>query len=201
MKRVAPAAARNREPILRVLERVFPDAGLVLEVASGSGEHIVYFADALPHLAWQPSDPDPEARDSIAAWRAEAGSSNILPPLVLDASSDTWPIDSADAVLCINMIHIAPFMACVGLMRGAARILPRGAALVTYGPYTVNGAHTAPSNAAFDEALRTSNPEWGVRDIDQVASAAAEHGIRLVERIAMPANNFTLVWRAAEKRG
>jgi len=201
VKRVAPAAARNREPILRVLERVFPDAGLVLEVASGSGEHIVYFADALPHLAWQPSDPDPEARDSIAAWRAEAGSSNILPPLVLDASSDTWPIDSADAVLCINMIHIAPFMACVGLMRGAARILPRGAALVTYGPYTVNGAHTAPSNAAFDEALRTSNPEWGVRDIDQVASAAAEHGIRLVERIAMPANNFTLVWRAAEKRG
>ncbi len=201
MKRVAPAAARNREPILRVLERVFPDAGLVLEVASGSGEHVVYFADALPHLAWQPSDPDPEARDSIAAWRAEAGSSNILPPLVLDASSDTWPIDSADAVLCINMIHIAPFMACVGLMRGAARILPRGAALVTYGPYTVNGAHTAPSNAAFDEALRTSNPEWGVRDIDQVASAAAEHGIRLVERIAMPANNFTLVWRAAEKRG
>jgi SAM-dependent methyltransferase len=197
VKRFAPAAARNREPILAIARRVLPAQGLVLEVASGSGEHIVHFAEALPGLTWQPSDPDPEARDSIAAWSHELRLGNIREPLELDAASDVWPISSADAVVCINMIHIAPFAACAGLMRGASRILPPGGTLITYGPYKVDGAHTAPSNAAFDESLRLRNSAWGVRDVAVVVACAAEHGITLAERIAMPANNFTLVWRKA----
>lgn len=195
MKRMAPAAARNREPILEVLRRVLPDIGVVLEVASGSGEHVVHFADALQSLTWQPSDPDAGARASITDWTQETGLANVLAPLELDAASSTWPIARADAVVCINMIHIAPFSACIGLMRGAGALLARGAPLVTYGPYTVDGQHISPSNQEFDESLRIRNPDWGVRDIAEVASAAAEHGIDLVERVAMPANNFTLVWR------
>lgn len=195
MKRMAPAAARNREPILEVLRRVLPDIGVVLEVASGSGEHIVHFADALQSLTWQPSDPDADARASITDWTRETGLTNVLAPLELDAASASWPIARANAVVCINMIHIAPFAACIGLMRGASALLASGAPLVTYGPYTVDGQHISPSNQEFDESLRIRNPEWGVRDITEVASAAAEHGIELIERVAMPANNFTLVWR------
>lgn len=195
MKRMAPAAARNREPILEVLRRVLPDIGVVLEVASGSGEHVVHFADALQSLTWQPSDPDADARASITDWTRETGLTNVLAPLELDAASASWPIARANAVVCINMIHIAPFAACIGLMRGASALLASGAPLVTYGPYTVDGQHISPSNQEFDESLRIRNPEWGVRDITEVASAAAEHGIELIERVAMPANNFTLVWR------
>lgn len=195
MKRMAPAAARNREPILEVLRRVLPDIGVVLEVASGSGEHVVHFADALQSLTWQPSDPDADARASITDWTRETGLTNVLAPLELDAASARWPIARANAVVCINMIHIAPFTACIGLMRGASALLASGAPLVTYGPYTVDGQHISPSNQEFDESLRIRNPEWGVRDITEVASAAAEHGIELIERVAMPANNFTLVWR------
>lgn len=195
MKRTAPAAARNREPILEVLRRVLPDVGVVLEVASGSGEHVVHFADALQSLTWQPSDPDAGARASIADWTRESGLMNVLAPLELDAASASWPIARADAVVCINMIHIAPFAACIGLMRGASALLASGAPLVTYGPYTVDGQHISPSNQEFDESLRIRNQEWGVRDITEVASAAAEHGIELIERVPMPANNFTLVWR------
>ena len=195
MKRHAPATERNRDPILAVLERVLPPSGLVLEVASGSGEHVVYFAAKLPRLTWQPTDVDRSGIAGIEEWITESGLGNVRPPLVLDAEAASWPVERADAVLCTNMIHIAPFAACVGLMRGAAAVLASGAVLVTYGPYKVDGQHTAPSNESFDAGLRARNPEWGVRDVGDVVSAAAEYGLALVERIPMPANNFMLVFR------
>ena len=196
----APAVARNREPILAVLRRVvplpiLPERGLVLEIASGSGEHAVYFAAALPNLRWQPTDPDPEARDSIAAYRAAAQLPNLLPPLALDAAASSWPVTRADAVVSINMIHIAPWAAAEGLMAGAKRLLPGGGVLFLYGPFREHGQHTAPSNAAFDESLRARNREWGVRDLDEVAALASRHGLALEERLAMPANNLSVVFR------
>ncbi|MFW6023498.1 MAG: DUF938 domain-containing protein [Myxococcota bacterium] len=194
-RRHAPAAARNREPILAVLRRVLPVEGLVLEVASGTGEHARHFAAALPHLTWQPSDPDEGARASIDAWVGDAGLPNLRPALRLDASGAAWPLDRADAVLCINMIHIAPWQACEGLMRGAGRLLPPGGVLFTYGPYRIDGEHTAPSNERFDASLRGRDPAWGVRDVADVARAAEAHGLQLDERVAMPANNFSLVFR------
>lgn len=189
----APAAGRNRDPILAVLRRVLPAQGLVLEVASGSGEHAVYFARHLPALDWQPSDPDPKARASIAAWAAESGAANLRPPLVLDAGAETWPLAQADAIVCVNMVHISPWAATLGLLAGAARLLGPDAPLVLYGPYKRAGRHTAPSNAAFDESLRRQNPAWGVRDVDDVVGAAAD--FRLDEIVEMPANNLTLVLR------
>jgi SAM-dependent methyltransferase len=192
---VAPAVARNREPILAVLRRVLPERGLVLEIASGSGEHAVYFAAALPHLTWQPSDPDPEARDSIAAYRAAAQLPNLLPPLALDAASPNWPVAQSDMIVSINMIHIAPWVAAEGLMAGAERLLAAGGVLFLYGPFREHGQHTAPSNAAFDESLRSRNREWGVRDLDEVAALASRHGFALKERVAMPANNLSVVFR------
>jgi len=191
----APAVARNRQPILAVLRRVLPARGLVLEIASGSGEHAVYFAAALPHLTWQPTDPDPEARDSIAAYRAAAQLPNLLPPLALDAASPNWPVAQSDMIVSINMIHIAPWAAAEGLMAGAERLLPAGGMLFLYGPFREHGQHTAPSNAAFDESLRTRNREWGVRDLDEVAALASQHGLALEERVAMPANNLSVVFR------
>jgi SAM-dependent methyltransferase len=197
---VAPAVARNREPILAVLRRVvplpiLPARGLVLEVASGSGEHAIYFAAALPHLTWQPSDPDPEARASITAYRAAAPLPNLLPPLALDAASPNWPVTLADMIVSVNMIHIAPWAAAEGLMAGAERLLPAGGVLFLYGPFRERGQHTAPSNAAFDESLRARNREWGVRDLDEVAVLASRHGLALEERVAMPANNLSVVFR------
>jgi SAM-dependent methyltransferase len=192
---VAPAVARNREPILAVLRRVLAERGLVLEIASGSGEHAVYFAAALPHLTWQPSDPDPEARESIAAYRAAAQLPNLLPPLALDAASPNWPVAQSDMIVSINMIHIAPWAAAEGLMAGAERLLAAGGVLFLYGPFREHGQHTAPSNAAFDESLRTRNREWGVRDLDEVAALASRHGFALEERVAMPANNLSVVFR------
>ncbi|HEY8610881.1 MAG TPA: DUF938 domain-containing protein, partial [Roseomonas sp.] len=168
-RRYAPAAARNRDPILAALREVLPGQGLVLELASGSGEHAIHFAAALPHLTFQPSDPDPASRASIDAWAAGLG--NVRPALALDAAED-WPIAGVDAVLCINMIHIAPWAATLGLLRGAAARLASGAPLLLYGPYRRSGRHTAPSNAAFDEDLRGRNPAWGVRDLEVVAAAA-----------------------------
>lgn len=194
-RRVAPAAARNRDPILAVLRGVLPASGLVLEVASGSGEHVVHFAAALPGLTFQPSDPDPGARASIDAWAAEAGLDTIRPAVALDAAAPGWPVAAADAVLCINMVHIAPWAATEGLMRGAAAILPPGAPLVLYGPYRRDGAHTAPSNAAFDADLRARNPAWGIRDLEAVAELAAAQGFRAPAVTPMPANNLTLVFR------
>ena len=195
----APAAARNREPILDVLRRVLPSRGRVLELASGSGEHAVHFAAGLPGMTFQPSDPDAARRASIAAYVADAGLPNLLAPIALDAVADWGDIGpdagagvAADAVLCINMIHIAPWAAAEGLVRGAAGL---GAMLVTYGPYRRNGRHTAPSNAAFDADLRVRDPAWGIRDLEALAGLAAAHGYAPPEIVAMPANNFILVFR------
>jgi SAM-dependent methyltransferase len=191
----APAVARNRDAILAVLRRVLPERGLVLEIASGSGEHAAYFAAALPGLVWQPSDPDPSALRSIAAHRAMAGVPNLHPPLVLDAAAPDWPVTRADALVAINMVHIAPWRATQGLVAGAARVLGSEGVLYLYGPYCENGAHTAASNAVFDESLRARNPEWGVRDVAEVEALARPHGFALAERVAMPANNLSLVFR------
>jgi len=192
----SPSVARNREPILAVLRRVLPVRGIVLEIASGTGEHAIHFAAALPELIWQPTDRDPEARRSIAARRAAAVLPNLLPPLELDAAAPSWPVERADAIVAINMIHIAPWSAAEGLMAGAARLLAPGGILYLYGPYQENGRHTAPSNAAFDASLRARDPEWGVRDVGAVAELAARHGLALAERVAMPANNLSLDFRA-----
>lgn len=194
-RRFAPAAARNRDPILDAIRGHLPAAGLVLEVASGSGEHAIHFAAALPGLAFQPSDPDAAARASIDAWVAASGLPNIRPALAIDAAAPGWPLLAADAVVCINMIHIAPWAAAEGLMRGAAAILPPGAPLILYGPYRRGGAHTAPSNAAFDADLRGRNPAWGVRDLEAVAALAAAQGFGPPTVIEMPANNLTVVFR------
>lgn len=195
--RSAPAAVRNRDPILSVLARVLPAQGLVLEIASGTGEHAVYCAAALSGLTWQPSDRDPQARRSIAAHRARAGLGNLLAPLALDAAAPAWPVARADAVVCVNMIHIAPWAACEGLVAGAARVLAPGGVLYLYGPFREGGAHTADSNAAFDASLRARDPAWGVRDREAVAALAAAHGLAFAERVAMPANNLSLVFRRA----
>ncbi|WP_338665781.1 DUF938 domain-containing protein [Pararoseomonas sp. SCSIO 73927] len=192
LRRRAPAAARNRDAILAVLREVLPLQGVVLEVASGSGEHALHFAQAFPGLVFQPSDPDPAARASIDAW-AE-GQGNIRPALALDAAGE-WPAVAADAVLCSNMIHIAPWSATLGLMRGAAACLRAGAPLVLYGPYRRGGEHTAPSNADFDADLRRRNREWGVRDLEAVAAEASARGFGAPEAHEMPANNLLLVFR------
>jgi SAM-dependent methyltransferase len=194
----APAVARNRAPILAVLRERLPASGLVLEVASGSGEHAAFFAGELPHLTWQPSDTDPRALDSIAAFRAAAGALNLLPPVRLDAEAETWPVRAADAILSINMIHIAPWSAATGLLAGAARLLPPGGLLYFYGPFMEQGRHTAPSNAAFDVDLRARDPRWGVRDLDAVAELAQRHGLALAETVAMPANNRSVIFRRAD---
>lgn len=193
--RTAPAAARNREPILRVLGACLPHPALVLEIASGTGEHAVWFSSALPALTWQPTDQDPEALESIAAWRDTAGLPNLLPPLRLDASAKIWPVAQADAVVAINMVHIAPWAATQGLITGAKRVLPSGGLLYLYGPFREGGVHTAASNAAFDADLRARNPAWGIRDLDEITALAGRHGIDGPERIAMPANNLSLVFR------
>ncbi len=190
----SPAVARNRDPILAVLRRVLPAQGTVLEIASGTGEHAAYFAAALPHITWQPTDPDAEARGSIAAHRAAAQLPNLKAPLALDACAPSWPVARAEAVVSINMIHIAPWAAAEGLMASAGRLLAPGGVLYLYGPFKENGQHTAPSNAAFDASLRARDPQWGVRDRDEVAALAQRSGLALVERVAMPANNLSLVF-------
>jgi hypothetical protein len=195
VKRSAPAALRNREPIAAVLAEELPPAGLVLEVASGSGEHALHFARALPGLEWQPSDPDPEARASIAAWREEESPANLRAPLALDASAPGWPLERAEALVCINMVHISPVAATEGLFAGAERLLPAGAPLVLYGPYFEDDVATAPSNLAFDESLRSRDPAWGLRRVAWVDDLAAAHGFARTRRVAMPANNLTLVYR------
>ncbi len=191
-RRQAPAVARNREPILQVLRQVLPPRGLVLEVASGTGEHCAFFAAALPGLDFQPSEPSPEGRASIDAWCAPLP--NVRPALALDAAAEVWPPAAADAVLCINMAHIAPWAATLGLLRGAARLLPAGAPLVLYGPWIRPGVATAPSNLAFDADLRARNPAWGLRRLEDLAAAAAPD-FTAPEVTEMPANNVTLVLR------
>ena len=194
-KKVAPAAARNRDAITVVLRDVLPASGTVLEVASGSGEHIIYFARSFPALEWQPSDPEPAALASIAAWSDDARLPNIAPPIRIDAMATDWPLARVDAILCINMIHIAPWAATLGLMAGAARLLAVGAPLYLYGPFREAGVALAQGNADFDASLKSRDPEWGLRWVDDVAEVAATHGLILTERHEMPANNLSLVFR------
>jgi len=193
----APASERNRGPILAVLRRFLPPQGLVLEIASGTGQHAAAFAAAFPKLSWQPSDPSQAARASIAAWKDETGLANLRPPLDIDVCRLDWDLEITEpvcAVLCINMIHIAPWAACEGLLRGAGRLLAEGGVLYLYGPYRRDNAHTAPSNAEFDRALRAENPAWGVRDLETVVAQAGANGLILTEIVPMPANNFSLIF-------
>ena len=194
-RQFAPATQRNRDPILDVLRTALPASGLVLEIASGSGEHVVHFAEALPHLAFQPSDPTAAALASIAAWTAETGVANVRPPIRLDVTERPWPIVSSDAVLCINMVHISPWAATVALIEGAARILPDGGPLYLYGPYIRREVATAESNLAFDRSLRERNPAWGLRDLAEVAALAQRSGFSRPLLTEMPANNLSLVFR------
>ena len=197
--RHAPSAARNREPILEVLRRHLPATGLVLEIASGTGEHAVHFSSALPGITWQPTDREDDAIASIAAHRAAAALPNLRAPVRLDVSVQNWPVTQADAVIAINMIHIAPWSAGEALIQGAGRILPVGGKLFFYGPFRENGVHNAPSNEAFDADLKARNPLWGIRDIELVKATAGLNGLRLIDRVKMPANNLTLVFqRSAE---
>lgn len=195
MKRHAPATARNSEPLAEVLAEELPDRGLVLEIASGSGEHAVFLARRFPALDWQPSDHDPEALASVDAWAAEAAVANLRPAIALDAAQANWPIAAADAVLCVNMVHISLWSAAVGLFTGAGRILTSGAPLVLYGPFIEPGRETAPSNLAFDQSLKQRNSEWGLRNTADLDALAADHGLRRTARHAMPANNLVLVYR------
>lgn len=213
-KRHAPATLRNRDAIVEVLRGVLPERGAVLEVASGSGEHVVHFARAFPALHWHPSDPDPAALRSIAAWAAEAGLENIAAPVMLDAAQDDWPVGRADAIpcmsadgchdaksagyaacLCINMVHISPWAATVGLFRGCAQVLQTGAPLILYGPYFRDGVETAPSNLAFDIDLRSRNPEWGLRHLEKADHEAMAWGFEPIRLVEMPANNVMRVYR------
>ena len=195
MKQIAPAAGRNKEPIREVLARALPASGTVLMIAEGSGEHAAYFAGAFPQLTWQPTDRDDTALASIAAWCDEAQLPNLRAPLRLDVTDAVWPVAAADAITCINMIHIAPWEATLGLFAGAARTLPAGGLLFLYGPYRFDGAFTAPSNEAFDQSLRSRDPRWGVRDVRDLEATAAATGFALREAVAMPANNHSLLFR------
>jgi hypothetical protein len=189
------AAERNKQPILDVLKTVLPATGLVLEIASGTGQHAVHFAANLPTLVWQPSDADPDSH-AMLRYRVERMElANIRPPVTLDVHDAHWPIEAASAVVCINMIHISPWTATAALCRGARSILPADAPLYLYGPFRRSGQHTAPSNAAFDVSLRERNPDWGVRDLDEVTRVAAEHDFRLDSVIPMPANNLSVIFR------
>jgi SAM-dependent methyltransferase len=195
-RRSAPAVARNRDAILQVLQSVLPPAGLVLEIASGTGEHAIHFARALPALQWQPSDPSPEARRSITAWITAEPLPNIRSPIDLNAEDRLEAVDRADAILCINMLHISPWSATEGLMRGAARLLTPGAPLCLYGPFKRSNHELAPSNRAFDVDLRQRDPRWGLRDLDAVTACARTHGLALDRVVAMPANNLMAIFRA-----
>lgn len=192
-RRSAPATLRNREPIADVLAGWLPEKGLVLEIASGSGEHAVFFAERFPELDWQPTDPHTDALRSIAAWRDAAGLPNLRDPIQLDASAASWPAKQADAILCINMAHISPWAASLGLLDGAARLLGQGAPLILYGPWLWDGIETAPSNLDFDRDLKARNPEWGLRRVEDFSAAATERGIALNEVRPMPANNLMLL--------
>ena len=191
----ADACERNKDPILAVLRRVLPASGLALEIAAGTGQHAAHFAPAFPDLTWQPSDADPDMLDSIAAWAATAGAPNLKPPLRFDVTQKPWPVDAADAVVSINMIHIAPWTCCLALMAGAGRILTDGGVLYLYGPFKRDGRHTAPSNDSFDRSLQAHDPAWGVRDLADVVDAAARQGLSFVETVDMPANNLSAIFR------
>lgn len=197
MKQHAPATLRNREPIAVVLAQELPASGTVLEIAAGTGEHAVFFAEAFPALAWQPTDPSNEALASIAAYREEYSGTNLAAPLLLDAAApDSWPVAQAAAILCINMVHISPWEATLGLFRGAARLLGRsGGPLMLYGPYIEHGVETAPSNLDFDASLKTRNPAWGLRKAEALDAVAAQNDMKRTARYALPANNIMLIYK------
>lgn len=194
-RRSAPAALRNREPIAEVLADWLPASGVVLEIASGTGEHAVFFAERFPSIEWQPSDVHPDALSSIAAWREAAALPNVRAPIAVDASASAWPLERADAVLSINMVHISPWSAALGLLDGAARLLPTGAPLILYGPWLQADAAAAPSNLAFDADLRRRDPSWGLRVVEEFAAEARTRGFELLETREMPANNLMLLLR------
>ncbi len=197
-RQYAPATERNREAILKVLLQVLPPSGTVLEVSSGTGEHAVFFAPRLQPRKWLPSDPNPLAIASINAWRSYTTAENLYPPIAIDACQPIWEIGNVEPIVAIaniNMIHIAPWEACLGLMAGARQILPPGGILYLYGPFTRGGKHTSPSNAAFDESLRSQNPDWGVRDLDKVIEVAKSQQLALVKTVAMPANNLSVIFQ------
>ncbi|MEJ6024292.1 DUF938 domain-containing protein [Ramlibacter sp. PS4R-6] len=197
----SPAAERNKEPILARLLAILGSHGAALEIASGTGQHTVWFAAALPGWTWQPTDFDPDTVPLIAERIAQSGVGNVLPPLQLDVTQQQWPLTSTfDAIFCANMLHIAPWQACAGLMAGAARHLVPGGLLVTYGPYFEREVPTAPSNLAFDESLKARDPSWGIRQLDDVVAEAARNGLALTQRHAMPANNLLLVFTLAGRQ-
>jgi hypothetical protein len=191
------AAERNKGPILDVLARVLPTRGVVLEIASGTGQHVIHFARALPGLTWQPSDADAELRDSIDLRVRDERLANVNPAIDLDVTILPWPLPTADAAVCINMIHVAPWSATLALFEGASALLPTRQILYLYGPYRRLGNHTSESNAQFDADLRARNPEWGVRDLEAVSDVAARAGFMLDEIVEMPANNLSLVFARA----
>lgn len=197
-----PATGRNREVIVDVLRDALPERGTVLEIASGSGQHITYFAKQMPHLNWQPSDPEAAARESVDAWRKSEGvESSVQPAMDVDASVDIWSaagIKDLGAIMSINMIHISPWSACLGLLRNAGRLLAPGGVLYLYGPYKVGDVHVAQSNADFDLSLRSKNPEWGVRNLDDVAEEALKQKFQLMKTVRMPANNFSVIFHRKE---
>ncbi len=195
-RRSAPAALRNREPIAEVLKEWLPTSGLVLEIASGTGEHAVFFADRFQNLEWQPTDLHPDALVSIEAWRADAGLSNVRQPVVIDAAGADWPVERADAVLSINMVHISPWASALGLIDGAARLLSAGSPLILYGPWLKDDLPTVDSNTAFDLDLKRRDPEWGLRRVEDFAAAAMKRGFTLEAVRPMPANNLMLLLRA-----
>jgi hypothetical protein len=192
---VSPSAERNKGPIAEVLQPVLPESGCILEVSSGTGQHVVHFARVMPHLVWQPTERDRECLRSIAAWSAFEGLANVKPPLALDVHDEVWPAGQLDAAVCINMIHIAPSSATGALFRGASIILNSGAVLVLYGPFCPGNQHTSPSNEAFDRHLRAQNSGWGIRNLDDVAETAAKERFDLEEVCLMPANNLTAIFR------
>jgi len=195
LRRSAPAAQRNREPIAEMLRDWLPAAGLVLEIASGTGEHAAFFAEQFPRVDWQPSDVHADALESIRAWRREAGLANLRDPVVIDAATPGWPIHRADAVLNINMVHISPWATALGLLDGAARLLGPGAPLILYGPWISGRIETAPSNLAFDADLKRRDPEWGLRNVEQFETEAKARGFYLAEQRSMPANNLMLLFQ------
>ncbi|WP_309742229.1 DUF938 domain-containing protein [Chamaesiphon sp. OTE_20_metabat_361] len=197
-RRYAPATERNRAPILEILQQVLPPTGTMLEISSGTGEHAVFMAPQLAPRYWLPSDPNPDARASITAWQRFAPCDNLYPPIDLDASSSEWLVESKEpitAIVNINMIHIAPKSAYLGLFAGAKRILPIGGILYLYGPFKQGGVHTAPSNAAFDESLRSQNSAWGIRDLAEITTVAQSHNLALQQVYSMPANNLSVVFK------
>jgi hypothetical protein len=192
------AAERNKEPILAVLRRVLPVTGLVVEIASGTGQHVIHFAASMPALTWQPTDAEPALRATLPAAVAAAGLENVIGPLQLDVTATPWPISAADAIVCINMVHISPWAATLALFDGASSLLSPGDPLYLYGPYRRGDQHTAPSNEAFDDSLRARDPAWGIRDLEDVVSAAEGAGFALEEVVPMPANNFSVIFRKME---